>query len=282
MKFAATLLLSFMICLFAACNSDDQLATPELPEQIQKLELSVGPVVQTEKVDLEFDILHGNGGYTVGVSSEEDAKVSVDGNKVKVNLLRNNVSITVIDKKEQSTSLLIYSSAKSLTPHNYGIFIESGDTYTMKDIAFGSGGYSIHKIKGTSADVNVTENDHIKVSGLQPGNSYYKIIDKRGTSAAFDVMVTSSFHLTSNRLELTAVNDQTASVWLKWGEGDWKIVRSILSPAIEKVTLMEKADIDKKYDILSIVTAKNEVKGVATIWLKDKAGNDAVVTVRVE
>jgi len=282
MKFPAALLLSFMICLCAACNSDDELATPELPEQIQKLELSVGRVVQTEEVDLEFDILNGNGGYTAVVLSEEDAKVSVDGNKVKVNLLRNNVSITVTDKKEQSISLLIYSSAKSLTPHNYGIFIESGDTHTMKDIAFGSGGYSIHKIKGTSADVDVTQNDHIKVSGLQPGNSYYKIIDKRGTSADFEVMVTSSFYLISNRLEVTAVNDQIASVWLKWGGGGWKIVQSTLSPAIEKVTLMEKADIDKKYDILSIVSSKNEVKGVATIWLKDKTGNDAVITVRVQ
>jgi hypothetical protein len=271
-----------MIFLCAGCSSEDELATPELPELIRKLELSVGPVVQTEEVDFEFDILDGNGGYTVGVSSEEGAKISVIGNKVKVNLLRNNVSITVTDKKNQSTSLSIYSSAKSLTPHNYGIFIETGDTYTMKDIGFGSGGYSIQKVKGTSADVGVTENDHIKVSGLQPGNSYYKIIDKRGASAAFEVMVTSSFHLTSNRLEVTAVNDQIASVWLKWGGGGWKIVQSILSPAIQKATLMEKADIDKKYDILSIVTSKNETKGVATIRLKDKVGNDAAITVRVQ
>uniref|UniRef100_UPI00388EF9D2 hypothetical protein n=1 Tax=Arcticibacter sp. TaxID=1872630 RepID=UPI00388EF9D2 len=254
---------------------------PESPEQIAKLELSVGPIVQTEEVDLEFDILKGNGGYTVGVSSEEEAKVKIDGNKVKVNLLRNNASITVTDQKEQSVSLLISSSAKSLTPHNYGIFVESGDTYTMKDIAFGAGGYSVHKIGGTSADVEVTADGYIRVTGLQPGNSYYKIVDQRGTSASFDVMVVAAFDLTSNRLEVTAVNDQRASVLLKWGEGGWRIVKSDLSPAVEKASVLEKADIDKKYDVLSIATAKNGAKGVATIWLQDKDGNEAVITVRV-
>ncbi|WP_407426016.1 hypothetical protein [Arcticibacter sp.] len=36
---------------------------------------------------------------------------------------------------------------------------------------------------------------------------------------------------------------------------------------------MERTDIDKKYDV---ATAKNEGKGVATIWLQDKEGNEAV------
>lgn len=274
--------------MFLSCSSDDELSPEQLPgqtevpEQTEKLTLSVGHVVNTEEIDVEFDILSGNGEYVASVANEDEAKVSIQQNRVKVNLLRNNAGITITDKKNQSVSLRINSSAKSLVPANYSVIIENGDTYTMKNVTFGAGGYTLQKISGTSADARVLENGAINIKSLEPGNSYYKITDKRGTTAVFEVLVTSSFFLESNQLDVKVVNDQKASVWLKLGEGDWRIVESTSSPAIEKVVVIEKGDIDKKFDILSITTSKGSVKGIASIRLQDRAGNYAFVTVHVQ
>ncbi len=277
-----TFLLLFIGCLFTACSSDDDFNL-KADEVIKELTLSVkSGNVYTDGVDFEFDILKGNGEYTVSVSNEEDARVAIDGSKVKINLLKNTAVVTVSDKKKQSASVVINSTAKSLIPTDYSLFISGGDVFTMKDVAFGDGGYTIGKIKGTSADVIVAENDHIKVTGLKPGNSYYKIKDKRGSTAPLEICVISSYDLTDNNIEITAVNDQRVSVVLKRGDGDWKLVGDPLSPVIQKVTLLPKGDIDRKYDVLQIETSKDDAKGIAAIQLKDKSGNSAFITVKVQ
>lgn len=276
------LILLLITSVFAACSSqDDLIAEPEAV--IKELSLSIKPGhIYTSNIDFEFEILDGNGGYTVSVSDDEDARATVEGNKVKVNLLKNTASITVTDKDNQSASVVINSSAKSLTPSAYGIFIDNGTSYTMKDINFGEGGYTIEKIKGTSAEVIVVENDGLKVNALKPGNSYYKIVDKRGAKAKFEVYVTTAYDFYGRTLEITAINDQIISVIIKQGAGEWKIVGEQSSPIFKKLTMIAKGDKDKKYDILNIATSENESKGIFTIPLQDKAGNKAYVTVNVK
>lgn len=267
--------------MLAGCSKKDDLIAE--PEAVKKeLSLSVKPGnIYTSNIDFEFEILDGNGGYTVSVSNEEDARATVEGNIVKVNLLKNTASITVTDKDDQSASVVINSSAKSLTPTEYGIFIDNGTSYTMKDISFGEGGYTIEKIKGTSAEVVVTGNDELRVSAVKPGNSYYKIVDKRGTKAKFEVYVTTAYDFSSKTLEINAINDQIISIIIKQGVGDWKIIGDQTSPIFKKLTMISKGDKDKKYDILNIATSENEAKGIITIPLQDKAGNTAYVTVNV-
>lgn len=275
------LILLFISSVLAGCSTKDDLIAE--PEAIKKeLSLSVKPgQIYTNNIDFEFEILDGNGGYTVSVSNDKDARATIEGNKVKVNLLRSTASVTVTDKDDQSASVVINSSAKSLIPSGYGIFIDNGTSYTMKDISFGEGGYTIEKIKGTSAEVVVVENDELKVIALKPGNSYYNIVDKRGTKAKFEVYVTTTYDLSSKNLEIAAINDQIISVIIKQGVGDWKIVGEQSYPIFKKLTMISKGDKDKKYDILNIATSENEAKGSIKIPLQDKAGNTAYVTVNL-
>ncbi len=274
-------------CFFAACLPDENLPEeefyPEEEEPAVNLKLSVdeGPIY-TESVDFEFEILEGNGGYTAGASGEEDkdAAVTINGNKVTVNLLRHSAFITITDQKRQSARVEIYSTAESLISHSYNLFMDNGSTDILKRITFGAGGYSIKKKKGDSAEAEMLENDDIKVTALKPGTTYYKIIDRRGTTAPLRISVSASYVMTNNRMTIAAVNEQTAFVTLKWGEGDWTLAEEPSSPCIEKVWLMKKADSEGKYDVLQIDTSEN-AKGTAMIQLKDKAGRFAFVTVNV-
>ncbi len=283
-----TNLVPFFICislltLAMGCKKDQIVVNePQIEEVLNELKFSVQGAVYTEGIDFEFDILEGNGGYTVSVSPEESAKVTILENKVKIDLLSNSTSVTISDKKQKSRSVAINSTANSLSNIHYGIFINSGGTYTMKDLSFGAGGYTIEKIKGTSAEVFVLGSDHIKITGLKPGNSYYRIRDSRGSAAPLEVMVTSTFDLTDYHLEIAAVNDQIVSIIIKQGNGNWKLVEEPLSPIFEKITLMPKADSDKKYDVLQINTSKDDAKGIATVHLKYQAGNTASVTFSVQ
>lgn len=285
-----TSLLFLVSFIFAACSTDDKAATDlEEVEDVKELKLSAngddltaGENLYTDDVDFEFEIIEGNGGYTLELSDDESAKFSFEENKVKVNLLKSQANITISDKKEKTTSFSIVSTSQSLVSSGYGISIEKGKTHKM-NISFGAGGYSIEKSKGESSTITVTEDDDLEVTGLKPGNSYYTIKDKRGSTAPLEVLVPSFYDLTENKLEIKAINDQVISIVLKWGEGDWKIVESqTSSPIIEQVFLMSKGDQEKKYDILQIDTSKDDGKGIATVGLKDSLGNKAYVIVRIE
>lgn len=283
-KTSLLLLISF---LFAACSTDDSPDTDF--EEIKELKLSAngdilteGETIHTEDVDFEFEILEGNGDYTISLSNDESAKFSIEDNIVSVNLLKSQTSMTVSDKKEKTISISIISTAESLIPSDYGIFIGEDKTHKMT-INFGAGGYIVEKIKGESSTVVVTEDDYVEVTGLKPGNSYYKIKDKRGSTAPLKVLVPSYYDLTDNKVEITAINDQIISIVLKWGEGDWQLVEpQTSSPIIKQVFLMPKGAEEKKYDVLQIDTSKDDVKGIATIDLKDSIGNKAQITVKIE
>ena len=274
------LLFLFVSTLFVACSSDDDPVNPE-DDIIKDLKLSVEGYIETEDIEFEFEILEGNGGYTADVN-EEDAKVTIEGTKVKVELLSFNAGITISDKKEQSQSIVIRSLAESLVPHGYGISMDVGTSSVMSEIKFGAGGYSLKKIKGTSAEATLDENGLVNVTSIKPGNTYYKIIDKRGTTADLTIWVFEVYDLTTNSLDINAINDQSISVRLKWGEGNWQLVKDPASPLIEKLSIMEKGNITKEYDILQIDTSKDNVRGTALIQLKDKAGNLATIKLNIE
>ncbi len=271
-----TFLLLLVSCLLAACSSDDP--EMELRGAPKEIKLSVNGWVDTQETEYEFEILEGNGDYIV--SSETEAKATIIGNKVKVDLLSSSSSLTITDKRYQSASVTIFSTAESLVPHNYGIFMEVDSTYLMNEIKFGAGGYTVEKTKGNSAEVTVTDKGMVKVTGLKPGNSYYTVKDKRGTTAPLQVMVFSSYELTGDYLDITAVNDQIISIRIKYGEG-WRVL-NFSSPLFEKISIIEKGDINKKYDILQIDTSKENVKGSGLIELQDKNGNQTAVLVNIQ
>lgn len=144
----------------------------------------------TDKFDLEFDILSGNGEYEITISDEGAATATIEGNKVTIDLLKRDVSLAVSDKSNQSVSLILMSSAKELIPNSYTLLLPKDKTHTL-DIGFGVGEYEIETIKGSSASTIVTEDGYIKVTANTVGNSYFMITDKRGSTAPLTVLVPS-------------------------------------------------------------------------------------------
>ena len=276
-------LLLFISCLFAACSSDDKDLDPGTepqPEEIWKnLKLSVEGDVETDGINYEFEILEGNGGYTADVD-EEFAKVTITDNKVKVELLRCMVSVIIQDKTGQNAIVYINSSAESLVSIGYGLIMDTDNEYTMKDIKFGAGGYILEKIKGTSAEAVVTEEDYIKVTSIEPGKTYYKIQDKRGTTSKLDITITDNYDLEGDNLTINTTNAQVINVTFRKGEG-WELVGNPSSPAIKRIVLHTKGHIDG-YDTLQIDTSEDDAKGEALIQVKDRSGNYASIRVNIQ
>lgn len=269
----------FVSCFLAACGSDDD--PIEEVDIVKELVLSAQGVAHIDDVEYEFEILDGNGDYTVSVSDEEKAIATLDGNKVKVSMLFSTVDVTVCDKKGQSATLYISSSAPSLNfPSKYTVIMHKERTLKLDDITFGAGGYTVTKLKGTSADVIINKNDIVEItSKAEGGRSYFKIIDKRGTWMDFSVDVISKYELTSNQLDIKAVNDETITITIKWGEGGWKLSEYPSSSFFYNVVIMKEGHLEG-YDILQINTSE-DVKGESFVKLEDKAGNIAYVKVTV-
>lgn len=278
------LLFLMVSCLSVACGSSGNFVQEPEPETpARELKLSVKGSIYTDGVDFEFEILDGNGGYTAEGYDPDEAKVTIEGRKVKVNLLSDDVKITITDAQQQSASIVVNSSAKELWPIDYTLFIPNGDVYTMDYISFGVGGYSVEKVAGNSATVIIDDSDNVHVTTLKQGNSYFKLIDKRGTTAPLCVMVGTTYDMLTSTIEVVAVNDQTFSITLKYGNGDWQLVtKEPYAPIIDKIYLMHKATTDKQYDVIQVDTAKGNTKGRATIELRDRDGHLALITVKIE
>lgn len=275
------LLLIFVGCLFTACSSDDDWESGTGPEgEVKELKLSTEANVSIDGIDYEFEILEGNGGYAVRDANDEFAKVTITGTKVKVDLLKNNVNVIITDKEGKEALVNIYSSAESLIPNGYGLITNVDSVYVMKDINFGAGGYTLEKIKGTSAEAIVTEDDYVKVTGVKPGKSFYKIKDKRGSTAKLEVVVTDNYDYTGDDLEINTTNEQIINVIFKSGTG-WKIASDPSTPIFKRVVLHTKGHL-YGYDTLQIDTSEDNEKGIAVIHLQDDAGNKAYITVYVK
>ncbi|MCD8183327.1 MAG: hypothetical protein LUE99_09815 [Bacteroides sp.] len=258
----------------------------------RELKLSVADehgFLTTDGVDFEFEILDGNGGYTASVSETDwdpDAIVTIEGNKVLVNILVGNQygpTITITDSKKQEASLCIISTDKSLFIPGYGLYLDEGTTYTM-NIEFEAGApYTIEKTRGNAATA-VMENNKVKVTSLGLGDTYYKIRDKRGSVAKFTAQTSLAFDmdLANNYLEFDGVNNLTASVKLQWGT-EWEVV-GWTDKILEKVSVgkvLIATNVWSDYYVLFINTV-DEGKGTDTITLKNKEGDLAAVKVNVK
>lgn len=278
--------LLFICGLLSACHtSDDEILPPEEIVDPYDLRLSVFGSIDIKGIDYEFEILEGNGDYVAEVTEKEggdkEALVTIVENKVKVSLLSNSAGITILDKENQSASITLHSYDQSLTPTGYGLFLENGKEYTMTDVSFGAGTYRVKDVKGNSAEVSVLANDAVRIKGLNPGNSYFKLIDHRGTTARFDVYVTENHDLASPSMVIYGINDQVLNVWIKYDDVGWTLDGENKSPLIEELYLHSKGDMEKKYDILQINTAK-EGKGSTSIKLKNNKGSTATIFLNIE
>lgn len=286
------LLLLVASCVFIACNSGNNSVILNEPETdgegevnngfTQELQLSVESFVVTNDIDYDFEILKGNEPYSVNVANKEDAKTTITGNKVTVNLLNSTANITVTDSKLQSKSIQIYSSAPSLSHHGYTLVSDPDSTHFINNLDFGSGGYTIKKIKGSSATAEIEGTNNLKITSIKPGNSYFQIIDKRGSIAPLEVVVLLNYILTNKSAEIIAIPDEVISIPLQYGEGDWQLTEDTSSSnLIEEVTLMPKGSMNK-YDVLQINTTKTSAVGMADILLKDKVDNYARITIKIQ
>lgn len=284
MKILRNLFLFSIICYFASCSSDNVINPGDDGDNgsVKELLLSIdnsNSTLSFDGIETEFDILDGNGDYTVTSSDEKVAKVRLEGTKVYVDFIGHytDVTITVTDKKNQQKSLSMVSYAESLVSPEYTLLTEKGKTYTDKYVSFGAGGYTIEAISGTSAKATVNENDEIVVEGIEFGNSSFKITDKRGTTATYDVVVIATYKLDSESMSISAKRDQTISIKLLYGKG-WELSDSTESLFegiyVHNATATEGAS-------LQIDTSK-EVIGKGLVRIINDEEQLAVITVSVE
>lgn len=275
-----------MMPLFFACSdSDEEEITRELKLSVTGDEFGW---ITTDDVDFEFEILDGNGGYTATVSEtdgDKDAIVTIEGNKVTVDILVGNhygPKITITDSKNQEATVYIQSTNESLHIPNFGLFLDEGTTYAM-DIEFGAGApYIIERIRGNSIEASI-EDGKVKATSLGLGDTYYKVRDKRGSVANLTIKTTLQFEMdmTTNFLEFNGVNNLSASVKIPWGT-EWEIIDST-DRVLEKVSVgkvLIGTNVWSDYYVLFINTV-DEGKGTDTITLKNKEGDLAVVKVHV-
>lgn len=279
--FCGVLLLSLLSICFSGCGDDNKLKVDEVieGEEVKELRLSVDDVVYIDDLDYTFEILDGNGGYTVSVSDSTKVKAKIEGQKVIVNLFYVWVDVTITDSKGQTQKVIINSSNELLFSTSFTVYLGEGDKHIMKNLGFGVGGYSLEKIKGSSAEITVDEKDCFTIKALKPGNTYFTIKDSRGATTSMDIIVELRKDLESNRLVVEATNDMQVAVTLKWGDGEWQLVETPESDLIESVVVLHNGA--TTYDKLQINTTRKDSKGTVPIQLKDKTGNTATITLNI-
>lgn len=284
MKILRNLFLFSIICYFASCSSDNVINPGDDGDNgsVKELLLSIdnsNSTLSFDGIETEFDILDGNGDYTVTSSDEKVAKVRLEGTKVYVDFIGHytDVTITVTDKKNQQKSLSMVSYAESLVSPEYTLLTEKGKTYTDKYVSFGAGGYTIEAISGTSAKATVNENDEIVVEGIEFGNSSFKITDKRGTTATYNVIVIATYELNSESISISTQKDQTIFIKLLYGKG-WKLV-DFTESVFKSINIHNATDTECAY--LQIDASKDKT-GKGVIRIINDEEQLAVITVSVE
>lgn len=284
MKKSLLLLAVSSLTLFTSCSDENEPADLIPAESPKELLLSIGDKFgnhEIDGVDLEFDILSGNGNY-IAIYDTTDARVVITDNHVNVALLTNNVALTIKDQKDQTQTIVFSSDHDWLIPRRYTICmdIDQPENHTADYIDFGAGGYSITKLKGNSASVSVV-NDIFSIEALAQGNSYFQIADKRGVIAPLKLIVSKFYEYVGAPLTLKAINDQSLSVILKSGRGDWRIESVNEGNIINNIALMKNATVDGKYSVLQIDTVLEEIKGSAIIILADSENNNATIQISI-
>ena len=273
-----------VLFLTYACSSPGEDIEPEV--ETKELVLSIPQELLTDKLAVTFEVLAGNGEYVGRVSEtagEPDAKVSITGNTIRVDLLTQKVvELTITDKQLKTTTVKLRSTDESLKVANFGLHLSQGQTYLMTGVEFGAGGpYTIKSYRGDASTATIEANG-IKVTSHKLGNTYYRLKDKRGMVAYFDVSTVLVANLIDSHLELEGKNTMSAQINLPKNT-DWHILKST-SKVIESVKI--ERPIDPKtashvdFQVLFINTA-DEGTGTDTVTLENKAGDTAVVSILV-
>ena len=287
--------LLFALALFSACSSDsdDNTDTPT-----RELVLSVKPnqagVIITDQMDYEFEILDGNGGYTAKISEwngDPDAKVTIDGNKVLVNILvRGIVEITIVDVKNNEKSFRLESTNETLVNllGGHGINMDIGQASILSEATFFTFGvgapYTIERMRGTASEATVV-NGIPTIKALSQGVTHYKLRDRRGSVLPVNVtsgIINYELQEASKYLELEVKNNDFTTVKINWGD-EWEIVKS-------KQTVVEDLSVGRPFQIggtyadyyVLFIYTTDKGKGTDTITLEDKDGNFATVKVMVK
>lgn len=268
------LLLFLSFTSLISCDKEDS-----TPEQSQELKISVADeIVYTDDLEYSFDIVSGKGGYQVTVENDNSfsspAKVTMTGHHVKVDLFTERVGLIITDQTNQTIRLSIVSSNNALQIQNYEVGLSYG-AIMKTEISFGIGKHSILKSSGTSAEAYFETNHMIVIKSLKPGISGFLITDERGTTNGMTVRVYNGYDLTSDKLTVTTAGNQYLTFPIKYGEGNWRITSPLLNDP--QFCVMPKSE-NYEQDMLQVFVAKEPM----VITLKDKADNEATITIQVK
>ena len=273
---------------------------------IKELELSVPTMeesqIEIDEVDFEFEILDGNGEYTVSLpkNSEDNARASISGNKVTVNLLSQRpMTITVTDKEQKEAVVSVRSTHPSLEHCGIsnGITLDIGKKYEAKIIAsgmgapfqtaapFGAGGpYTVERIRGNSAEVYII-NDIIHTETLKFGNTDFKIRDRRGTHFRLNVESAMYLEILPEERSLDIEGDNNLSVYvdLEWGD-KWEVVTTTKN-ITEYVSVARPVNVEpgseNDFYFISIRTT-DKGKGKDTYTFRNSDGTTITVTMNIK
>jgi len=266
-----------LIPFLFSCNSGDDEIIDDTPLYENELRISLDERIKyIYSTDTVFAILEGNGGYTAKVSDENYAKVEIVDTLVYVSFLKNGfVKINITDITGREKEVLMDAYHTSLVPTGYTMSLELNSTHFM-DLGFGAGDYRIDNIKGSSAEVSM-ENDKVKATGNKYGNTYFDIIDKRGSKAEGKIIVGAVYDLTTSHISINMIPDQMSSISLKWGKG-WTLTG--YDKELFKVYLMSAGE-KQEYDVLQIDSFADKT-GTGLVQIRDKDNNTATIFVNVK
>lgn len=232
---------------------------------------------KTENKSFEFEIIDGNGGYITKI--QENCKVTIDGNSVKVELLDQYSLLTITDKHNKSQSIRIESLNEIL---NYNVSYSISSDLSQKHsiinhIDFGVGNYSVENLSGNSAEIEVDDNDVLHITALNGGTSYFDIIDERGMRRDLCVSISITYNVGSNYIKVSS--DQTVKIKFNHDE-QWRIddgKQDYDCDDFEFIVMHKASKYDKEHDYLQISTAKESFGITGIIRVVDKNDNKAYI-----
>ncbi|MCI1683959.1 MAG: hypothetical protein LKI39_15605 [Bacteroides sp.] len=274
-----TFKLSYIPILFvsllavSSCSKDDSSENAEL-------RLSVSDeMAHTDGIEYSFDIISGGGGYKAEVCNDKYAKATLTGNHVKVDLVSESTQVKVTDKYNQEVYLLIHSDNKSIQTVNNTVRLSYGSSMKLPT-NWGAGGYSVlRQSNNTVAKVTFDDKDSLLIQSLAPGEVWFRIIDKRGSTNGVSVTIDKGWDLNSNQLTVNAEGESYYTFPLKYGEGGWKIT-SCPAALVDPSTVVIPKDKYHEHDMLQIFVPK-ESNAPLVLQLEDKVKNTATITVNI-
>jgi len=273
-------LFTSMAMFFLGCSSDnkeeiDDSETPvELKLYFDKTQLDI-----KDNLDIEVDIVSGNGDYVITSSDETVAKTQLADDKIIVSFISNgSVNVKVADRtgQEKNVSMGVYSEL--LISCDAALITLPGSVHKSK-IEYGSGGYTITDVIGDCVEFSIEGDKMLATKAIKSGYAFCRVVDKRGYSFTMKVYVLFQFALTTNMLDIQVTPLSMANIQLQWGEGDYEIQKydkELFEVYLHKADTPDKDDylqincIDEKYDFAH-----------SFITLEDKNGMSVTINITV-